>query len=377
MEYDNTPHPEEPNRSEDQPTCSPTPSPPPPPKEVRYEYIPTAAALPMEDRRDKKRFSIWRVFWGVITFFSILANLILFFVILALGVSLFGRGGVGSANTFAENVLREGNVARVIAVINIDDVIDPAMSDRVRRQLDAAADNDNVKAVIVRIVSPGGYVSSSDQIYYEITRFRERTGKPAVAFMQTVAASGGYYSAVACDKIIAEPTVITGSIGVIMNHIVFQNLLEEKLGISPVVIKSGPKKDWPSYFAPVTEEQRQYIADKLIQPSFERFLEVIAEGRSEVLSMEEIRQLADGSIYYAQEAMDKKLIDQIGYVGDAIALTEELAGIQNARVVEYMERFTFLQALTAQGQSSRFKLDRSTLHKLTTPELMYYWDGRP
>jgi len=84
---------------------------------------------------------------------------------------------------------------------------------------------------MIRIVSPGGEVSSSDQIHYYISRFKQRTGKPVLAFMQSVAASGGYYSAVACDQIIAEPTVITGSIGVIMNHLVIQDLLEQKLGV--------------------------------------------------------------------------------------------------------------------------------------------------
>lgn len=369
MDFDQTNNPDASNRTpEHQPPSSPGP------REVRYEYIPTAAPV-REDRREKKKgFSIWRVFWGMVTALSIVANLVLLLAIIILGAALVGGGG-GSIDSFTENVLREGNASQVIAVINIDDVIDFAMSDRIRRQLEAAEDNPNVKAVIVRIASPGGYVSSSDQIYHEISQFRNRTGKPAVAFMQTVAASGGYYSAVACDQIIAEPTVITGSIGVIMNHIVVQELLEEKLGINPIVIKSGPKKDWPSYFAPVSEEQMEYLADKLIAPSFERFIEVIVEGRGEILSEAQIRELADGSIYFAQEAKDKQLIDRIGYVGEAIALTEELAGIRNAHVVEYQERFSFFQVLGAQSKS-QFKLDRSTLHKLVTPELMYLWDGR-
>lgn len=366
MDYNETNHPEG-----EEPKPQPRPE---PPREVRYEYIPTVPALREERPEKKKGLSIFRVFWGVVTVLSVLANLVLLLFIIALGASLVGGGGMGE--TFTENVLREGNLSRVIAVININDVIDPAMSDRIRRQLDAAAENDSVRAVIVRIVSPGGYVSSSDQIYNEITRFRQKTGKPVVAFMQTVAASGGYYSAVACDRILAEPTVITGSIGVIMNHIVVNELLEEKLGISPVVIKSGPKKDWPSYFTPVTDEQMEYLTDKLIQPSFERFIEVIVEGRGEVLSEEEIRQLADGSIYYAQEAFEKELIDGIGYFDDAVTQTEELAQISNAHVVEYQERFTFLDVLGAQ-QESRLKLDRSTFHKLMAPDLMYLWDGRP
>ena len=140
------------------------------------------------------------------------------------------------------------------------------MSDWVRRQIDKAEADDNVRALIVRIVSPGGAVSSSDQIHHYINRFKNRTGKPVLGFMQSVAASGGYYSAVACDEIMAEPTVITGSIGVIMNYMVVKELLEEKLGINPVTIKSGKHKDWPSMFNETTDEQKQYLNEKTHHP---------------------------------------------------------------------------------------------------------------
>ncbi len=99
--------------------------------------------------------------------------------------------------------------------------------------------------MIIRVNSPGGTISGSDQIHNEIVKYRSETNQPVVAFMQGVAASGGYYSSVACDKIIAEPTAITGSIGVIMGYLVLQQLLEEKLGIQPIVVKAGDKKDWP------------------------------------------------------------------------------------------------------------------------------------
>ena len=370
MDFDMTNNPDE----QDQPNQTPPPPVPGPgPSSPRYEYIPVAPPAP-EAPRKKSRFSILRVLWGVITILSILANLFLLVGIIVLGAAVVG-GNAGGIGSFSQTVLREGDATKVIAVIDIDDVIDFKMSDRVRRQLEAAAKDVNVRAVIIRIVSPGGYVSSSDQIYYEINRFEQETGKKTVAFMQTVAASGGYYSAVACEKIIAEPTVITGSIGVIMNHLVLQELLEEKLGINPVVIKSGPHKDWPSSFSPVTDEQREYLMDKLIQPSYERFIGAIAEGRGEVLTEYEIRKLADGSIYYADEALEKKLIDQMGYLDDAIALTEKTAGISGAQVVEYQERFSILQTLVAESKTN-LKVDQSTLHKLAAPELMYLWDGR-
>lgn len=359
MDYENPSHPDTPN----------SPQPDQIPAAVPFGYQQTP--------RRRKKGTGWKIFWGIVLFLSVLTNLFLLIAIIAMAAFLSSGTVRSTTPRFEETVLVEGSRSRAIVVINIDDVIDPEMSDRVRRQIKQAAEDTSVKAIIVRIVSPGGYVSSSDQINHVIREYREKTGKPVVAFMQTVAASGGYYSAVACDKIIAEPTVITGSIGVIMSHLVVQDLLEQKLGIDPVVIKSGEKKDWPSMFSPTTDEQIKYLQDKLVQPAFERFLEVVADGRSDVLTMEEIRTLADGSIYPASEAFEKHLIDQIGYFQDAVDLAEKLAGIHRARVIEYHERLALWQYLAAEGKAkSQFKLDRSTIVDLTTPQLMYLWDGR-
>jgi protease-4 len=190
--------------------------------------------------------------------------------------------------------------------------------------------------------------------------------------METIAASGGFYTSCACDKIIAEPTVITGSIGVIMGHFVLQDLLEQKLGIKPLVIKSGAKKDWPTTFEPVTEEQKLYLSDKLINPAYERFLGIVAEARKDLLTKEQARALADGSIYNAQEALENKLIDDIGYIQEAIAMAKSLANLSDAKVVEYEEPFSFENFLQTK---SFFKLDMAGLYSLTTPQLMYVWDA--
>jgi protease-4 len=201
---------------------------------------------------------------------------------------------------------------------------------------------------------------------------RHDKGIPIVAFMQSIATSGGYYAAVACDKIMAEPTTITGSIGVIMANMVMQELLEEKLGIHPVIVKSGPKKDWPSSFQIPSEEQIQYLHQKLIKPAYERFVDVVAEGREDILTREEIQLLADGSIYSAPEAAQEHLIDELGYLRDAIDLAESLAGVMDARVVEYREVFTIASFLQARSQPG-ISLNPKTLLHWTTPELMYLW----
>jgi len=279
-----------------------------------------------------------------------------------------------SQKGFAEEVLIKGAASKKIVVVRLQGIIDGAQSQKFKKQFKAIKADKNVKAVIIRTVTPGGTVSASDQIHNEIMKFRAETNKPVVAFMQTVAASGGYYTSVACDKIIAEPTVITGSIGVIMNNIVIKNLLEEKLGIQPVVIKSGPKKDWPSMFSETTDEQKEYLMAKLINPAYKRFVTLVAEGRKE-LTVDQVEQLADGSIYGAKEAKDEKLIDEVGYFEEAVKLTEKLAGIKGARVVEYNRLFSLSTLFGAETKTKLWEIDHNTLHELTTPQLMYLWNA--
>jgi len=241
-------------------------------------------------------------------------------------------------------------------------------------QLEKARHDKRVKGVIIRVDSPGGLISASDQIYKEILKYRQEEGKPVVAFMQDVAASGGYYTSVACEKIIAEPTALTGSIGVIMGHFVFQELLENKLGILPVILKSGKKKDWPSSFQVPTEEQLQYLQDKLITPAYERFVQVVAEGRQSQLTVDDVRRLADGGILGAQEALNEKLIDEIGYLDEAIGVAKSLAGIKEARVVEYRKPFSLASFLSYRSQGV-LKINRATLYELNTPQVMYLWSA--
>jgi protease-4 len=303
-----------------------------------------------------------------------IVNVFLLLGIIGLGAVVAG-GSAATDDGITEKTLIEGDRSLKIAVINIEGVIESEMSDLVRRQINRAENDSNVKALIVRISSPGGAVSSSDQIHYYISRFKKHTHKPVLAFMQSIAASGGYYAAVACDEIMAEPTVITGSIGVIMNHLVIKNLLEEKLGIAPVTLKSGKRKDWPSMFNETTEEEKQYLMDRIISPAYDRFVELVAEGRQTVLSEDQIRQLADGSIYTAREAMDKKLIDSVGYFDEAVYKAEQMAQISGAKVVSYEELFSFWSLMGAQGKA-KINLETQILEKLAAPRVLYLWDGK-
>jgi protease-4 len=315
----------------------------------------------------KKRTG-WRIFWGIILALSVLANIVLFLMLIGLAaVFVTGQEGI-----FTEEVIQAGPRTAKIAVITVQGIIDNEQSQDVYKRIKSARQDRRVKGLIIRVNSPGGTISGSDQIYNEIRKYHKDENKPVVAFMQGVAASGGYYVSAGCDKIIAEPTVITGSIGVIAGHFVIQGLLEEKLGIQPTVFKSGQKKDWPSLFQPVTEEQRQYIQDRLITPAYNRFVQAVAEGREEALTLDDVKRLADGSIYGAEEALSEKLIDKIGYIDEAIEQVKSLAGIKKAQVVEYRKPFSMAYFLNSRSRNL-LKIDKATLYELSTPQILYLW----
>ena len=367
MDFDNT---QDENHSEQPPSV-----PPQQPHIPAFSNIPDFSSAVYDPYPKKKKGSGWKVFFGIVLVLSILANGFMLIAMIGMGAVLAGSGASGDDGV-TEKVLFDGPHTSKIAVINIEGVIGAEMSDWVHRQIKAAENDDNVKALIVRIDSPGGGVSSSDQIHYYISQFKEHTGKPVLAFMQSIAASGGYYSAVACDEIMAEPTVITGSIGVIMNHLVIKDLLEQKLGINPVTLKSGKRKDWPSMFNETTDEEKQYLMDRVITPAYDRFVDLVAQGRGTVLNEAQIRELADGSIYTAQQAVDNKLIDEIGYLEDAVRRTMQMARVADAKVVTYEELFSFWSMLGAQSKS-KINLETEILEKIAAPRILYLWDGKP
>lgn len=204
---------------------------------------------------------------------------------------------------------------------------------RVFERLERAGRDPLVKAIILRIETPGGEVTASDIIYHEILRFKERTGKPVVGLMMAVAASGGYYIASACDVILAHPSTLTGSIGVIS---IFPSLepLMGKVGIKVNIIKSGPAKDSGSPFRDMTEDERA-LFQGIIDEYYEGFLAVVARGRKGCISDGELRRIADGRVYTAQQARQLGLIDAVGYFDDAFRKALDLASLKAARLVSY------------------------------------------
>ncbi len=200
-----------------------------------------------------------------------------------------------------------------------------------RERLDAAASDRRVKAVVLRINTPGGAVTASDIMHRDLMAFRRETGKPVVACLMDVAASGGYYLAVGCDRICAHPTTVTGSIGVIMNLFDAHGLLS-LVGVKSEPIKSGPNKDLGSPTRAMTEAERALL-QKMVNSFHEQFVQRVAEGRH--LPLQRVRELADGRVYTGLEAKELGLVDEVGYLEDALERALEMACLKDARVVAY------------------------------------------
>jgi protease-4 len=200
-------------------------------------------------------------------------------------------------------------------------------------KLSRAAQDPDIRAVILRLDTPGGEVTASDLLYHEILRFKKRTGLPVVALMMNLAASGGYYVACACDRIVAHPTTLTGSIGVIALFPETGELLG-KLGLRVNVIKSGALKDAGSLFRGMTEEERT-LFQKMIDENYQAFVEVVAANRSGLLTREQVVRLADGRVYTAKQALEAKLIDEVGYFDSTLDTVLRMAGLGQAKVVAY------------------------------------------
>lgn len=256
---------------------------------------------------------------------------------------------------------------------------EPSLPARIKEELTKAEEDKHVKAIILRINTPGGSVTASDLVYHELKVFKKKRAVPVIAAIMDLGTSGGYYIAMAADHILAHPSTITGSIGVIMVTMNAEGLLE-KVGVQPAAIVSGPKKSMGSPFRPMNEEERA-IFQGTIDHLFEQFVSVVKEGRPG-LSMEQIRTVADGRIFTADIAKSKGLVDSIGYLDEAIALAKKEANLEKAKVVTYTRG-----GGTHQNIYSRFdppqigpigfpQVDAYSLFNVLTggtPQMLYMW----
>jgi protease-4 len=207
----------------------------------------------------------------------------------------------------------------------------------------------NVKAVVIRVDSPGGGVAASQEIYEAIKKFRAETKKKVVVSMASTAASGGYYISCAADRIFANPGTITGSIGVVAQWYDYSDLLRWAK-MQSVVIKSGDLKDSGSGFRPMTDDEKVYF-QSLIDDMHDQFVSAISESRD--IPLEEIRLLADGRAYTGREAKENRLVDEIGTFQDAVEATAKMVGItgEPKLLTPVKKRFSALDLLLGNAES--------------------------
>lgn len=294
----------------------------------------------------------------------------------------------GDANAPYKEQTVAGEGSGKILLLSIDGLISehgkegllrtrPSTVEAVAAQLKLARADKDIKAVVLKVDSPGGTVAASDVIYHEIMAYKAETGVKVVAALMGVAASGGYYVALPADRICALPTTVTGSVGVIFLQPRVAGLLE-KIGVGVDVSKSGAQKDMGSPFRPATEEEKRLV-DAMVKAQAARFTGLVQEHRK--LAPEALAQVSTARVFTAQEAKDLGLVDSIGYMEDAVAQAAQLAGLpKDARVVSYRRSpapdATYYQPGAQAGAAQAALVDlglenllpvRSGLYSLWTP----------
>ncbi len=286
---------------------------------------------------------------------------------------------------FSEEVIADGNPTKKIAVLEVDGVIQDSgeggtvlSSSSYNHQaflqmIQQAQEDHDVKAIILHINSPGGGVMESAEIHDQLLKLKKKTNKPIYVSMGAMAASGGYYIATAGDKIFASPETITGSIGVIMQSVNYEKLAK-KYGVEWVTIKSGPYKDIMNPARPMTEAERTLL-QRLINNSYEQFVNVVASGRK--MPKDVVRRLADGRIYDGRQAKSLRLIDEFGYLDDVIEALKKEHHLKGAQVVKYVSDkpwSSLLRAATTQLKpTDETVLFIRQLAHPSSPRLMYLY----
>jgi protease-4 len=330
------------------------------------------------------------IFFGLLFCLSAAFNVLM--LIPLLGVVAMGaapgqvRGDVQYVETIVggdEHAVDRILVLRVEGVIS--EAADPMLGGqgnsvtRIRRALEHASSNRSIRGVLLRVDSPGGGVTDSDEIHKLIKDYKTRSSLPIVALFGDMAASGGYYVAAASDYIIAHPTCLTGSIGVIISTWNYGKAAD-KLGIEPVTVLSPhtPYKDILSGARPMRDDERQILGD-IVEELYQRFVDIVAAGRPE-LTREQVQKLADGRIYTGRQALDKGLVDKAGYQDDAVQWLKEATQLDQLALVEYRRVPSFLEEVLGTGRAAAsgpsLAQAVSSLTIAARSRLLYLWPGR-
>lgn len=294
--------------------------------------------------------------------FTVLVTLLLL-VSMMLNVIFVGAFSLGhhgpktkdEASFEEEWVEGEQDASDKVAVVELSGIISSgiagqfgdSMVDDIVAKLKQAREDQSVKAVILKIDSPGGEVNASDVIYHEVSK--TRAVKPVVTYMESVAASGGYYSAMGSSYIMASDLSITASIGVILQTINYKDLLG-KIGVKSLTFKSGKMKDMLNPARDTTPEEEQYV-QSLINETYDKFVNIVAKERK--LDVEALKHgIADGRIESGRQAKEDKLIDALGYFEDAITQAEKMGKTTHAKVIRYEAPFQLSKLFRFLGESS-------------------------
>jgi protease IV len=304
---------------------------------------------------------------GCLTIFLFVALCASIFVNIFLFFGLVGRVSTGFVREeapprFREYVEQGGAHGRSdrIALILLRGLISTSvpgnasdnMVDDLRLALQQAREDDRVKAVVLEIDSPGGEVTAADIIYNAVAKTRAK--KPVVIYMDSLAASGGYYVSCGGKYLMANDTTITGSIGVIIQTLNYEQLFN-KVGLASVVFKSGKFKDLLNGARPMTQEERDFV-QAFVMKTYDKFLGIVARERN--LPAEGLRNsIADGRILSGKEALEDKLIDGVGQIEDAYAKAKQLAGAPDAKVVRYAAPFSLGRFFRALGESGKVQIE--------------------
>jgi protease IV len=328
----------------------------PPPVIPASSYPPPPLVMPPQRSRSSVIWKVLTVVFLVLFVLSLLGNLAGF----SRGVIPRSRAMTDRNQSLEEVTVSTTNSDNKIALIEVDGIITSSELDRsgmdmvkyIKDQFKMAEHDSDVKAVILKVNSPGGEVLASDDINKIITKFEDKTHRPVVASMGTLAASGGYYVSVPCRWIVANELTITGSIGVIMHEYNYRQLMD-KVGIHPLVFKSGRFKDMLSgeqeekNLSPEqqrTRDEEEQMVQALIDETFNRFKEVVKTGRTRAAQensgqgkslVDDWQDFADGRVLSGKQALNFGFVDELGDFDTAVKRAENLANIPSASIVQY------------------------------------------
>lgn len=362
------------------------------------DFAPNAAPRPTAPpfRVPPRPLGFWPLFFKDVTVSVVGVATFCFLSFFLFFASLVGLAGAlndaSESDLVAEETISGDETAPgKIVVLPIEGVIETDEYGFLREAIECVADDERVRGVVLRINSPGGTIAGSDYYYTLLKDLKEELDVPVIASMGDVAASGGYYIATVADQIFAERSTLTGSIGVIVSMYDASELCE-KVGVASTPIVSGPMKGMGDFMKKPTPEETA-VWQALVDESYEQFLDVVRAGRpwyrgenaensenkenSETVIVEErdaeLRRVADGRIYTAKQALELRLIDEIGFLDDAIDAAIEAAGLtpETAEVVRYEELESWTSALGLSALTKRSEPLEQALDSVATPRGYY------